>query len=161
MSGLTDIDPQYFNGTGGQFQTYGMLSALARNPTPFSTIISGFEYWANPQNRGEGFITWMSGGQPTIRMGASAVGADTSADGSGVSERLIPEEPMSIILNLAISCAFGPPGMANRYDLLTCPDCVLFSFLPDRGHINDDIPVRAAYRLREGIPAERADERWM
>jgi len=87
LSGLTDIDPQYFNGTGGDFQTYG------------------FEYWANPQNRGEGFITWMSGGQPTVRMGASAVGADP-LPGSGVSERLIPEEPMSIVLNLAISSSF-------------------------------------------------------
>lgn len=46
----------------------------------------------------------MSGGQPTVRMGAGAVGADPLPDGSGVSERLIPEEPMSIVLNLAISC---------------------------------------------------------
>lgn len=34
-------------------------------------------------------------------MGASAMAADPT--GSGVSDRLVPEEPMSIILNLGIS----------------------------------------------------------
>ena len=33
-------------------------------------------------------------GQPTVRMGAGAVGPDQGADGSGVDQRLIPEEPM-------------------------------------------------------------------
>lgn len=54
----------------------------------------GFEYWANPSKPEEGFITWQTDGQPSVRMGASAVGADQGADGSGVSKRLIPEEPM-------------------------------------------------------------------
>ena len=36
-------------------------------------------------------------------MGAAAVGPDQGSTGSGVGQRLIPEEPMSIILNLGIS----------------------------------------------------------
>jgi Beta-glucan synthesis-associated protein (SKN1). len=40
-----------------------------------------------------------------MRMGAAAVGLDQGADGSGVGRRLIPEEPMAIVLNLGISGA--------------------------------------------------------
>ena len=34
----------------------------------FKTL--GFEYWANPSARDEGFITWQVNGSPTIRLGA-------------------------------------------------------------------------------------------
>lgn len=82
----------------------------------------GFEYWADPSAPTDGFITWQVDGKPSIRVGASAVGPDTDATtGSGVGQRLIPEEPMvsvprgvtfystnifyfqSIVLNLGIS----------------------------------------------------------
>jgi hypothetical protein len=39
-------------------------------------------------------------------MGAAAVGPDQGTGGSGVDQRLIPEEPMSIVLNLGISGAW-------------------------------------------------------
>jgi hypothetical protein len=45
----------------------------------------------------------MVNGNPTHRVGAAAVGPDQGSSGSGVGQRLIPEEPMSIALNLAIS----------------------------------------------------------
>ncbi len=38
-------------------------------------------------------------------MWAKAVGPDNGPDGSGIGQRLIPEEPMSIVLNLGISRA--------------------------------------------------------
>jgi hypothetical protein len=63
----------------------------------------GFEYWANPSNPDEGFITWQTNGQQTVRLGAAAMGPDQGTGGSGVGRRLIPEEPMSIVLNLGIS----------------------------------------------------------
>ncbi|KAI0071689.1 beta-glucan synthesis-associated [Panus rudis PR-1116 ss-1] len=85
VSALTTLPDDMFQGSGQVFKTLG------------------FEYWANPDNRDEGFITWQSDGKPTVRMGASAVGPDQGEDGSGVGQRLIPEEPMSIILNLGIS----------------------------------------------------------
>lgn len=57
-------------------------------------FFSGFEYWANPKNPDEGFITWQTEGKPRVTMGASAVGADQGVGGSMISKRLIPEEPM-------------------------------------------------------------------
>ena len=61
----------------------------------------GFEYWANPSKPEEGFITWQTDGKPSIRMGASAVGPDQGTDGSGVSQRRIPEEPMVRLILLS------------------------------------------------------------
>jgi beta-glucanase (GH16 family) len=85
VSGLTQLPSDIFEGSGQEFHTFG------------------FEYFANPQSRSEGFITWQMDGQPTIRMGPNAVGPDQGSDGSGVGARLIPEEPMSIIINLGMS----------------------------------------------------------
>jgi hypothetical protein len=48
-------------------------------------------------------VTWYADGQPSYRMGAGAVGPDTGDGGSGVGARLVPEEPLSIILNLGLS----------------------------------------------------------
>lgn len=68
----------------------------------------GFEYWSDPNNRNDGFITWQADGQKTYQIWAPAVAADQGTDGTGVGQRLIPEEPMSIVLNLGISrtCLF-------------------------------------------------------
>ncbi|KAI0055424.1 beta-glucan synthesis-associated, partial [Artomyces pyxidatus] len=85
VSGITTLPADIFTGSGKQFYTFG------------------FEYNAVPSNPSEGYITWQMAGQPTVRLGGSAVGPDTGPDGSGVGQRLIPEEPMSIILNLGIS----------------------------------------------------------
>ena len=73
----------------------------------------GFEYWADPSDRSAGYIQWVSDGKPTARLGASAVGPDpvnnpagasgSGLGGTGIGQRLIPEEPMSIVLNLGIS----------------------------------------------------------
>ena len=57
-------------------------------------VVSGFEYWANPQNPIEGYVHWVADGQQSHRMGAGAVLADQGEGGSGVGPRLIPEEPM-------------------------------------------------------------------
>lgn len=109
VSGLTDLPADIFNGTGGNFYTFG------------------FEYWTDPENPDQGYIIWVANGKESLRMGASAVDEDPLPDGSGVGRRLIPEEPMvrlffplllhfslrkanfsvqSIVLNLAISTSF-------------------------------------------------------
>ncbi|KAI0659067.1 beta-glucan synthesis-associated [Cubamyces menziesii] len=85
VSALTTLPDDMFQGSGAVFKTLG------------------FEYWADPKNRGDGFITWQVDGKQTVRLGAGAMGPDQGADGSQVGQRLIPEEPMSIILNLGIS----------------------------------------------------------
>lgn len=45
----------------------------------------------------------MVDGQKSARLGAASVRPDQGANGTGVEQRLIPEKPMSIVLNLAIS----------------------------------------------------------
>jgi len=59
----------------------------------------GVEYWSNPDNRGEGFIEWVAD-EPVFRITANTFGGDQSL---GISDRLISEEPMAIMLNLAVS----------------------------------------------------------
>jgi hypothetical protein len=55
----------------------------------------GFETWTDPNNPSQGYITWQSDGQQTARLGATAMEPDQDpATGSGVGQRLIPEEPM-------------------------------------------------------------------
>ncbi|KAI0795085.1 beta-glucan synthesis-associated [Abortiporus biennis] len=85
ISALTTLPDNMFQGSGANFTTLG------------------FEYWANPKNPDEGFITWQSNGAATARMGAAAVGADQGDGSAMISKRLIPEEPMAIILDLNIS----------------------------------------------------------
>lgn len=99
----------------------------------------------------------MVGDQPSTRMGAGAVVADPLPDGSGVDRRLIPEEPMSIVLNLAISCeSMELPSLYCRLTTI-----FLVSLFPNRGSEHDDVPVRNAYRLYPGIPTEGTHEHWV
>jgi hypothetical protein len=92
---------------------------------------SGFEYFANPKSRSDGFITWQMDNAPTIKMGAAAVGPDQGTDGSGVDQRLIPEEPMVrlyhlfTLLSLLILVVSSP-----LYSTWACRVCHLL-FPPD------------------------------
>jgi hypothetical protein len=63
----------------------------------------GFEYWSDPNDRNAGSITWQVDGQKSHRVVAAAVAPDQGDGGSGVGQRLIPEEPMSIVMNLGMS----------------------------------------------------------
>ncbi|KAJ7264010.1 beta-glucan synthesis-associated [Mycena haematopus] len=95
-----------WNGYRGS-QTQQAISALTYIP---STVYSqqdfgvyGFEYWADPNNRGDGYITWAASGTESWTMKASAIGPDPVAE---IGQRLIPEEPMYLILNLGMSPGF-------------------------------------------------------
>ncbi|KAG5652377.1 hypothetical protein H0H81_005207 [Sphagnurus paluster] len=85
VSGIVQLRPDMFQGSGKRFTTVG------------------FEYWANPNNIAETYITWQVDGVQSHQVTAAAVGPDQGAGGSGVGQRRIPEEPMSIILNLGMS----------------------------------------------------------
>jgi beta-glucanase (GH16 family) len=63
----------------------------------------GFEYWANPNNRPSGYITWYSQSAQTWKVTSASIGPDSTSE---VSSRLISEEPMFIILNLGMSPSF-------------------------------------------------------
>ncbi|KAF7332337.1 hypothetical protein MKEN_00115400 [Mycena kentingensis (nom. inval.)] len=85
VSSLSSVPGDGFQGSGRRFVKYG------------------FEYWSDPKDPSSGSITWQVDGVKTTRMGAGAVSADQGDGGSGVGQRLIPVEPMSIVLNLGIS----------------------------------------------------------
>jgi beta-glucanase (GH16 family) len=68
-------------------------------------VYAGFEYWSDPKQPGSGYVTWQVDGVQSARVGAGAMGPDMGTDGSQIGQRLIPLEPMSIVLNLGISSA--------------------------------------------------------
>lgn len=51
----------------------------------------GYEWWSDPKNRDDGYITWSSQGSRTWTITSKTVGPDSTSE---VSQRLIPEEPM-------------------------------------------------------------------
>ncbi|KAF8837220.1 glycoside hydrolase family 16 protein [Paxillus ammoniavirescens] len=85
VSALTLLPDDIFQESGAQFTTFG------------------FEYWSDPNDPSAGSITWQTAGVPAARVGAGALGPDQGTNGTGVSQRLISLEPMSIVLNLGIS----------------------------------------------------------
>ena len=52
------------------------------------------EMYTDPNDNGNGHITWVAGGEKSWTMQASAVGPNSRV---GVSQRLIPEEPMAMV----------------------------------------------------------------
>ncbi|GAA5936830.1 hypothetical protein JCM3775_002719 [Rhodotorula graminis] len=78
----------------------------------------GFEY--DPGADGE--IRWAINGTSTWTMRASAIGPDEAAQ---IEQRLVSEEPMSIVLNLAISYAFQEP----QWGKLTFPGSLLIDYV--------------------------------
>ncbi|KAI0647690.1 glycoside hydrolase family 16 protein [Trametes meyenii] len=83
VSAVTDIDNANYNDQG-----YG---------------VHGFEWWSDPKNRDDGYVTWYADGSPSWKMTADTIGADTTTE---ISQRLVPEEPMYIIMNLGMSPGF-------------------------------------------------------
>ncbi|GAA5993049.1 hypothetical protein JCM10908_003078 [Rhodotorula pacifica] len=81
-SGVTVTDQTAYQDSGGSFATYG------------------FEYMPGQK---DGYITWYTSGEPAWTLTAGAVGPNAA---TGVGQRLIAEEPMSIILNLGMSTSF-------------------------------------------------------
>ncbi|KAL0572856.1 hypothetical protein V5O48_009105 [Marasmius crinis-equi] len=108
------------------------VSGLTRVPVdgfqgaPSKRYVSyGFEYWADSNNRGDGFITWHVDGVKSVQLRPTAVGPDTGVGGSGVGQRIIPEEPMSIIFNLGISNNWAVP----KLDTMMFPAEMMFDYV--------------------------------
>ncbi|KAF5313575.1 hypothetical protein D9611_010170 [Ephemerocybe angulata] len=85
VSGVTTVPDDMFQGSGAKFTSFG------------------FEYYGHPQHRDDGYVMWQVDGKPTHRVGAGAVGPDMGAGGAMIGRRLIPEEPMALVLNLGMS----------------------------------------------------------
>lgn len=109
---MTHVPSDGFQGSGATFIKYGALYLSFTVQVECLLMYRrfafvGFEYFADPDDPTAGYITWMVDGKPSTRVGAGAFPADPEADGgTGISQRLIPVEPMSLILNLGISSTF-------------------------------------------------------
>jgi hypothetical protein len=115
--------------------------------------VVGFEYWANPSNPPEGYISWMVDDKRTHRI-SGAVGPNQGADGSGVGQRLIPEEAISIVLNLGIPRELIVgffPSLVHRCSPLSP---LSSRKLADNPLVNNDFPSKAFGTLCAGVPAE-------
>jgi beta-glucanase (GH16 family) len=83
LSALTDVDNADWG--GNSYGTYG------------------YEYWSDPKHRDDGYITWYSGGEPSWTLTADSLQGDPY---STISSRIVPEEPMYILLNLGMAPSF-------------------------------------------------------
>jgi len=126
ISSLTRVPNDMFQGSGRNFKVFG------------------FEYWSDPNDPTSGYVEWVVDGSPSHRMGAAAIGPDPeNKGGSGIGQRLVPLEPMSIILNLGISRMSFP----RRFDLtvpfeLIPKNSSFFSQLANDRYIYHDFSFR-------------------
>ena len=91
---IYDDSKTFFNHyKGGPYQQ--AISAVTTIPSTVYNntdyAVYGYEWWSDPNNRDDGYITWYSQGQKTWTATAATIGPDPI---TGVSQRLIPEEPM-------------------------------------------------------------------
>lgn len=85
VSVVTRVPDDNFERTGNRFVRYGM------------------EYSPDWDGNGKGYIQWWIDGSPIWRMDASALAPQKSMD---IGQRLVPTEPMSIVLNLGCVILF-------------------------------------------------------
>ncbi|KAL1760403.1 glycoside hydrolase family 16 protein [Schizophyllum commune] len=95
---------EYNTYKGGVWQqAVSALSYIPDSGYSGSYTTYGVEWWSNPDNRDEGYITWYLDGKETWRITAETVGGDSSID---MGPRLISEEPMYMIINLGMAPSF-------------------------------------------------------
>lgn len=86
MSALTQLsDNDYAESSSGQYGVFGM------------------EYLSSPADPSQAYISWVADEQRTWTMTGASIGGDAGAD---ISQRLISQEPMSIVFNLGVSHSF-------------------------------------------------------
>lgn len=64
----------------------------------------GVELFSDPNNRENGHIHWISSGVKSWSLYPAAVAANATTQ---ISQRLIPEEPMALIMNFGMSSGFA------------------------------------------------------
>jgi len=84
-SGLTIIPDDVYQETGGVYTTYG------------------YELYANKDDRSNGYITWVADGVESWTLHAPGLAPNAATQ---VGQRLIPEEPMALVLNFGLSDNF-------------------------------------------------------
>lgn len=103
---LPDTELNMYNGQNTQ-QALSAVSVASQQAMQLggdgSFAEYGFEYATGKE---DGYIEWVSDGRPSWRLNKAALDADPVAQ---IGPRVIPEEPMYVILNLGISQNFGSP----------------------------------------------------
>ena len=98
VSGLSNLNNQWYDGNA--YQVYA------------------FEYTPG----GSGDITWFVGQDATWRMTGDALGPNGNID-----QRIIPEEPMSMVLNFGMSTGFSPLNLTGLAPLM--PATMRFDYI--------------------------------
>ncbi|KAJ5223784.1 hypothetical protein N7468_008326 [Penicillium chermesinum] len=125
MSGLTNLNSRWYNGT--EYQVYA------------------FEY--EPGDKGQ--VTWFVGADKTWTLDARAIGPN-----GNIGQRLIPVEPMSMVMNLGMADNFAPQNKSIREYM---PAYLRFDYVriyqsPDEESITCDPP---GYETTEYIEAHK------
>ncbi|CAO1617860.1 unnamed protein product [Sympodiomycopsis kandeliae] len=117
---IYDADATHFNPyTGGIYQeaVSGVTNipddAYELSPQP-RAVTFGAHYTPDWQGTGDGEVTWFIDGKAAWKVKGSAIGPDSRID---IGQRLIPVEPMAIIMNLGMSDGF----QTIRYSSLQFP----------------------------------------
>ena len=79
--------------TGGQYQqavsALSYISSSDYSGSGYATF--AYEWWSDPNHRSDGYVQWYSEGQETWRATYGSLAGDST---TGISNRLIPEEPL-------------------------------------------------------------------
>jgi hypothetical protein len=129
LSALTFLPAASYQGTQGQFSTYG------------------FEYWPSRDN--DGYITWVVDGEKSWTITNAALAANAKVE---IGPRLIPEEPMVRKTRLS------PLHFSHRLAAVHNPQLWHVAWFPSAGLPAPRVPEQDALRLRPRLPTRRTRE---
>ncbi|KAJ9100468.1 hypothetical protein QFC21_003507 [Naganishia friedmannii] len=92
VSSLTWVPDGVYQNTSQQFNTYGM------------------EWYANTNDRDNGYVAWIASGVRSWTVHASAMAPNPATE---IGQRIIPEEPMYLIMNFGMSNNFQSVAFAQ------------------------------------------------
>jgi beta-glucanase (GH16 family) len=107
VSSLTWVPDGVYQNTSQQFNTYGM------------------EWYANTNDRDNGYVAWIASGVRSWTVHASAMAPNPKSE---IGQRIIPEEPMYLIMNF---------GMSNNFQAVTFAQLDF----PNEMHVGELSPV--------------------
>ena len=112
---LVNTDLSSYNSyTGGVYQqSCSVLTSIpdaSYEETGAEYVTFAYEMYGNKDDRDGGYITWVSDGVEAWTLKAPGLAANPL---TGVGQRLIPEEPMALVINLGLSDNFQWVDKAN------------------------------------------------
>ena len=109
----TDLS-SYNTYTGGVYQqSCSVLTSIpdaSYEETGSEYVTFAYEMYGNKDDRDGGYITWVSDGVEAWTLKAPGLASNPL---TGVGQRLIPEEPMALVVNLGLSDNFQYVDKAN------------------------------------------------